>query len=1149
MMLFAAVAAWATTAGVVGVINAAITVFSLASSVYGTVAARRKAKHAMADQVRAYNASLTERSAVALREAPPWRVIYGEAIVGGDVMAMFTSDKTGYKEDGSTYTKPDALKHLVVTVASHEVEDIVEMFIEGVAVGALDGNGWATTGEFYSANKPAYRTATIGGGGYVDVSPAVLAVINGSTLAGSGLDQYSVPFTPTLSLGNTRISGPVGGLVSYTIATSAGKVRWSKHLGSASQTVDTYLNGVKPSQWTTNHRLRGRAYVVVTLDLEEPRFQGGPPLFTFKVKGKKLYDPRSATTGYSRNPALCIRDYITAPYGLGCSTAEIDDASVIAAANACDASITFQHVVGGVSSPFTAAKYTCNGAIISSGDDKERILDDLCMSMAGTASYGAAWSLHAGVWTAPVMTLNDDDLHGQIEIVQAGASIDDLFNGVRGQIIESGSGSPSDFTPYQNTTFVSDDGQELWVDFAFPFTDHRSRAKNIARILVERARQSLVIKYPAKLKAWPVQVGDRVTVNSTEYGFASKTFRVTPNWSFSLEGAVVLTLQEDVAAVYDQADAAVSDDAPNTALPSPWFVAAITGLSALSDDTTAVFGAGNRIIPRVKVSWTQATSQFVKESGGKIEVSWRRTTGTWNTQEEPGDSTSTYIVGPNNSDVITISVRARNSFGQWSDPAFVSCTVSGAHRVVTVSDRYDNVIIGDGSTLPASWTSRDGFFDDFQKAASLSLWERISGSGELSLQTVSDGDGGGFALRVGNNSGDDQAWIVHRGMVPNDPNALYRFTVRARRLSGTGTFYAGFAGVASDGSTLVNVTGADTHSSQHYVCANAAAPASWTIYTGYIKGRAATGGGVSTDPSTPTKAQSNVRWMRPLLICGYNGATGQYEVDYFKIERVEDWYDALTTAEAAQATADGKIVTFWQASAPGSASEGDIWFDTDDGYRQYRRTGGAWVVAADTRIGTAISNAATAQATADGKVVTFVQTSTPTAEGVGDLWFDSDDGYKLYRWNGSSWVAYQYGTSALAAESATAVLSTTTTSDTNSLTLALGSQAVAATVEITAECTFTYTGGSTHSGTMYIKIATDTDSSVDFGVANDGDAVCRTAGAGVTTSHRVTTILRANLSAGSSYWAGVLMTNTTITPNGATYSVKKIVLTATIVKR
>jgi len=131
--------------------------------------------------------------------------------------------------------------------------------------------------------------------------------------------------------------------------------------------------------------------------------------------------------------------------------------------------------------------------------------------------------------------------------------------------------------------------------------------------------------------------------------------------------------------------------------------------------------------------------------------------------------------------------------------------------------------------------------------------------------------------------------------------------------------------------------------------------------------------------------------------------------------------DAANRAIAAQATADGKIDSFWQASAPsgGSVSDGDIWFDTDDGFKQYRRTAGVWVVAADTRIGDAISAAAGAQATADGKVVTFVQASAPTAEGLGDLWLDSDDGNRMYRWSGSAWVAVPVGTGGLAPGAAT----------------------------------------------------------------------------------------------------------------------------------
>lgn len=110
---------------------------------------------------------------------------------------------------------------------------------------------------------------------------------------------------------------------------------------------------------------------------------------------------------------------------------------------------------------------------------------------------------------------------------------------------------------------------------------------------------------------------------------------------------------------------------------------------------------------------------------------------------------------------------------------------------------------------------------------------------------------------------------------------------------------------------------------------------------------------------------------------------------------------AISDAEAA---ADGKIVSFFQASAPTATGVGDIWFDTDDANKMYRWSGSSWVLARDTGITSAITAAADAQATADGKVTTFFQTSAPTAEAIGDLWIDTDAQNRMYRWNGSSWL-------------------------------------------------------------------------------------------------------------------------------------------------
>lgn len=114
---------------------------------------------------------------------------------------------------------------------------------------------------------------------------------------------------------------------------------------------------------------------------------------------------------------------------------------------------------------------------------------------------------------------------------------------------------------------------------------------------------------------------------------------------------------------------------------------------------------------------------------------------------------------------------------------------------------------------------------------------------------------------------------------------------------------------------------------------------------------------------------------------------------------------ALAAAAGAQETADGKIMTYYQTTMPATGSLGDLWFDTDDNKKLYRHNGTTFVATDDTRIAQAITAAAGAQATADGKVTTFYQNDPPTAEGIGDLWVDTNDGNKLYRWNGTTWAS------------------------------------------------------------------------------------------------------------------------------------------------
>lgn len=664
----------------------------LGLQIYGGIDARRRAKAAQRDATRRYNASVADRSVSLLQATPPWRIVYGECITGGSVVAIFTSDKTTVGTNGAASIKPDGLKHMVILMASHEVDALGDLFIDGVPLGALDGSGYATGSDWTTGTAEKLVTVTFSGS--TTLTAAATAIVSATTSGVNEGGPWDIERTVAISGGGLTLTvtdGLDAGSVTVVYKTSLNPsvIRVQKHLGTAGQTVDAYLTSVVPTEWDASHRLRGCAYLVVTLDLEDQRFQGGPPALTCRVRGKKLYDPRKDSTNggsgshryatpstweWSDNPALCTRDWIVGEYGMAHDNADILDAFTIAAANACDVIITTD--IGGVTA--IDRTYRCNG-VATTEDGRETVLDTLADSMAGFAIYGAQWQILAGAWTAPVMALTDDDLDGQIEVSQAGAGIDELLNGVRGTYIGTDSASPTDFEPYQNSTFVTADGEPLWRDVALPFTNGKHHCTNIARVLVERARNSQVIQYPAKLRAWPLQIGDRVTVTSAEYGITvPKTYRVT-DWQFGLSAPVTLALQEDAADAYDLVDAVTADPTPNTNLPPPWLVEQLQLGTPQSGTDHLIRASDGTITARVWVPWLPLTGAYLQDGLGRVVVRWRRVGADADWQQVQADAADAgvYLLGVQDGDRLVIEAWAVNDGGFRGAAAVATHTVVG----------------------------------------------------------------------------------------------------------------------------------------------------------------------------------------------------------------------------------------------------------------------------------------------------------------------------------------------------------------------------------------------------------------------------------------------------------------------------------------
>lgn len=97
------------------------------------------------------------------------------------------------------------------------------------------------------------------------------------------------------------------------------------------------------------------------------------------------------------------------------------------------------------------------------------------------------------------------------------------------------------------------------------------------------------------------------------------------------------------------------------------------------------------------------------------------------------------------------------------------------------------------------------------------------------------------------------------------------------------------------------------------------------------------------------------------------------------------------------------------------ASLGDMWVDVTnpDAPVAYQYDGAVWAVMANGDAAAALAAAQDAQATADGKIESFWQPDPPTGASYGDLWFDTNDGNHSYRWDGTAWQSLAIGTGAI----------------------------------------------------------------------------------------------------------------------------------------
>lgn len=535
----------------------------------------------------------------------PREIVYGQVRKGGVITFMESRDSSEGEEN--------KFLHFVVALASHEVEEIGDIYINDSVV-TLDGSGYVTDTEWKDEGGQS-------------------------------------------------------------------KIKITKNLGGVSQVADPEL--VSETSVDSNFVGVGIAYLNIRLAYDNQVFSSGIPTFTAVVKGKKVYDPRTSTTAYSANSALCIRDYLISEQGMDELEANIDATSFVASANVCDEDVQRKS-----SSATTEKRYETNG-VLSTGDTLDTNLNKLVTSCGGTLFWGQGeWQLKVGYFTPSVKTFTLDDVLSDISIGTR-VSRRDNFNKVSGIFVSE----QSDWVETEYTlkggvgdAFVTIDGGDVnHLDLPLPMTTSRFAVQRLAKMALFRAREQLTFTAEFGLGAMEVQPGDTVSLTIDRYGWDTKDFEVL-SWRMINEAGSIrfaLTLKETSAAAYDWDADAEDLEINNTTLPSISGGLSIDNLSAVSATSVETDGTTQA---KVQLSWDRAANAFVSQ----YVVEWKLT----------GDTEYSSRVVKNKSTVI-----GNLSAGQDYDFRVTAITVGG---FVGASSSIQLTISGDAVApgLPTSITTK-----------------------------------------------------------------------------------------------------------------------------------------------------------------------------------------------------------------------------------------------------------------------------------------------------------------------------------------------------------------------------------------------------------------------------------------------------------
>ena len=427
---------------------------------------------------------------------------------------------------------------------------------------------------------------------------------------------------------NTQITVASSDANFFDTTDSVSLITCEPHFGSDSQSASSLLSGL--SSWTSNHRLRGLAYLAIKFKWNADKF-GSLPTVNAIVQGKKIYNPNldstktggsgshredtSSTWEFSDNPVYQLLDYLRNDrYGMGIPNSYFDSnyADWQTAGDVCDTNIT----------PFSGASQIDLMDSHTVVDTSKKAIENVREFVKGCRAF---LNFSAGKYKILVessgsasITLTEDNILGGITV--SSKNKNSRYNRVIVNFINPDKNFMSDtaqFPPVDETGIASadqhatmktaDGGLLLEGRFDFPMFTSPYQAQEMAEIILRRSRSSLDVTLKADATALELSIGDIVNITHATPGFSAKPFRVQ-GMSINADHTIGLQLSEHQDSYYTFGTQQEVATIPDTTLPNPF---SILPPASVSLDDELIEYADGIVITRLIITVGASLDNFV----------------------------------------------------------------------------------------------------------------------------------------------------------------------------------------------------------------------------------------------------------------------------------------------------------------------------------------------------------------------------------------------------------------------------------------------------------------------------------------------------------------------------------------------------------